>query len=106
MTKKSIKHQSFVQTQLNVKTVLFQTIQFSISHLFALSLSVEQFYLPIDRALSGATTLVLVDLGVMTMKVTPDSQKLLHYLSLTIRLFCVISTSVIEVGSNPSTDTQ
>ena len=26
-----IKHQSFVYTQLNVKTVLFQTIQFSMS---------------------------------------------------------------------------
>ena len=31
----SIKYQSFVYTQLNDQTVLFQTIQFSISHLFA-----------------------------------------------------------------------
>ena len=32
----SIKHQSFVYTQLNDQTVLFLTIQFSISHFFAL----------------------------------------------------------------------
>ena len=30
---------------LKDQTVLFQTIQFSISHLFALSLNVKQFYL-------------------------------------------------------------
>ena len=34
ITNNSIKHQSFVYTQLNVKTVLFQTIQFSISTQF------------------------------------------------------------------------
>ena len=43
--KNSIKHLSFVYTQLNDQTVLFQTIQFSISHLFVLSLNVKQFYL-------------------------------------------------------------
>ena len=37
----SIKHQSFVYTQLNYQTVLFQTIQFSINHLFALSLNAK-----------------------------------------------------------------
>ncbi len=40
----SIKHQSFVYTQLNDETVLFQTIKFSVSHLFALCLNVKQFY--------------------------------------------------------------
>ena len=40
----SIKHQSFVYTQLNDQTVLFQTIQFSISYLFAHSLNDKQFY--------------------------------------------------------------
>ena len=39
----------FVRTQLNVKTVLFQRIQFSISKQFS-------SIWPIDRALSGATT--------------------------------------------------
>ena len=43
-TNNSIKHQSFVYTELNDQTVLFQTIQFSISHLFALSLNVKKFY--------------------------------------------------------------
>ena len=45
----SIKYQSFVYTQLNVKTVLFQTIQFSISTQFS-------FIWPIDRTISRATT--------------------------------------------------
>ena len=40
-----LKHQSFVYTHLNDQTVLLLTIQFCISHLFALSLNVKQFYL-------------------------------------------------------------
>ena len=48
----SIKHQSFVYTQLDYQTVLFLTIQFSISHLIAHCLNVKHFYL----TLSGATT--------------------------------------------------
>ena len=51
-TNNSSKYQSFVYTQFNDQTVLFQTIQFSISHLFAHSLIVKQFY----RTLSAATT--------------------------------------------------
>ena len=54
MTNNSIKHQSFVYIQLNDQTALFQTIEFSINHLFALSLNVKQFYL---THRSGATTL-------------------------------------------------
>ncbi len=38
----SIKHQSVVYSD---QTVLFLTVQFSISHLFALSLNVKQFHL-------------------------------------------------------------
>ena len=34
-TNNSIKHQSLFYARLNWQTVLFQTIQFSISHLFA-----------------------------------------------------------------------
>ena len=37
ITKNSIKHQSFVYMQLNDQTVLFQIIQFSMSHLLALT---------------------------------------------------------------------
>ena len=39
------QRQSLVYAQLNDQTVLFQTIQYSVSHLFALSLNVKQFYL-------------------------------------------------------------
>ena len=45
ITNNSIKPPSFVYTQTNVKTVLFQTIQLCISHLFTLSLNFKQFYL-------------------------------------------------------------
>ena len=38
------KYQSFVYIQLNDQTVLFQTIQFSISHLFAHSLNVKLLF--------------------------------------------------------------
>ena len=49
ITNISIKHQSFIYMQLNVQTVLFQTIQFSISTQFS-------SIWPINRTLSGATT--------------------------------------------------
>ena len=41
----SIKHFSFIYRQLNDPIVLFLIIPFGISHLFALSLNVKQFYL-------------------------------------------------------------
>ena len=51
MTKTSISNNSvYYKNSLNIKTVLFQVIQFSISMHFS-------SILPIDRALSGATTL-------------------------------------------------
>ena len=45
ITNNSMKHQSFAYAELNDKTVLFLTIKFNISHLFALSLNYKQFYL-------------------------------------------------------------
>ena len=45
ITNNPIKHQSFIYTQLKDQTVLFQLIQSSISHVFAFSLNVKQFYL-------------------------------------------------------------
>ena len=45
ITNNSIRHQSFVYSQLNNQTVLYLTIQFSISHLFALSFTAQLFYL-------------------------------------------------------------
>ena len=64
ITNNSIKHQSFVYTQVNAETVLFQAIQLSISHLFAPSLNVKQFYLPYQ----ALPLRVGVDLGVIAMK--------------------------------------
>ena len=64
ITNNSIKHQSFVYTQLNDEKVLFQTIQFSISDLFVLGLNVKQFYLTYQ----GITLQARVDLGEMAMK--------------------------------------
>ena len=51
-----MKHLSIVYTQLIDQTILFLAIQFSLSHLFAHSLNVKQFYLIKSRTLSGATT--------------------------------------------------
>ena len=45
ITNNLTEHRSFVYTELNDQTLLFLAIQFSISHLFALSLNVKQFYL-------------------------------------------------------------
>ena len=52
ITNNSIKHKSFVYTQLNDQTVLFKKIQFSISTQFKCQSSIW----PIDRTLSGTTT--------------------------------------------------
>ena len=80
ITSNSIKHQSFVYTQSNFKTVPFLTIQFSKSHLFALSLNVKQFYL-IQRLFRMLPLQVRVDLGEMAMKggsASPKSPALLE----------------------------
>ena len=78
----------FVYKQLNVKTVLFQTIQFSISTQFS---SVW----PIDRTLSGATTLDQWTWEQCQWRGILHSPKLQHYWNLTIRLFSVISRILI-----------
>ena len=45
ITNNSIRYQLFVYAQINDQTVLFLTIQFSMSHLFDHILNVKQFYL-------------------------------------------------------------
>ena len=80
-----------LNTQFNDQTVLFQTIQFCISDLFALILNVKQFYLTFQVLPLWAS----VDLGVMAMKGALHSPKLLLYWSLTIRLFNVTSGTLI-----------
>ena len=75
----------FVYKQLNIKTLLIQAIQFSISAQFS---SIWPYQVQPLQA--------KVDLGVMAMKGYPASPKLLHYWNLTIRLFNVISRTLIE----------
>ena len=67
-TNNSIKHEPFVYTQLNDKTVPFLIIQFSISHLFPLRLNVKQSY----WTLSGATTPSQIEPG------SYGNEKVLH----------------------------
>ena len=55
ITHNSIKHQSFVYTQLNYQTVLFQTIQFSMSFVYTQLKCQTPIWL-IDMTLSGATS--------------------------------------------------
>ena len=88
ITNNSIKHKLFVCTPLNDHTVLFQTIQFSISHLLALSLNIKQFYLthckdPIGYQNFGPEW----TWGRWKWRSILHSPKLLHDWSLTIRLF-------------------
>ena len=97
ITNNSIKHQSFVYTQLNDQTALFQTIQFNISHSFALSLDVKQFYLihrldPIRCHHSRPEW----TWEQWQWKGKAHSSNLQHYWSLIIRLFSVLSRTLIE----------
>ena len=97
-----------IQLQLNDQKVLFLTIQFSISYLLALSFNVKQVYLihrqdPIRCYLSGPEW----TWERWQWSGTLHFPKLLHYWSLTIRLFCVISrTFVWWGGANLSTEMQ
>ena len=98
ITNNSIKHQSFVYTHLNDQTLLFQIIQFSISHLFGHNLNVKQFYLthrsdPIRCYHSWPE---------WTWEQW-QWKGTLHSCSLTIRLFSVISrTLVVGLGRERS----
>ena len=78
-------------TMLNVKTVLFEAIQFRISSQFS-------FIWPIDRTLSGATTPGHSGPGKRWQwRGTPYSLKLQQYWSLT-RLFRVILRTLVMRG--------
>ena len=90
ITNNSIKHQSFVYTQLNDQTLLF------LSHLFALSLNVRQFYLT-DRldSIRYPHSGPECTWERWQWRVTTHSTKLHHYWSLIIRLFNEISGTFI-----------
>ena len=102
----------FVCTQLNVKAVLFQTIQFSkgtVSMSKIVMFQTIQFYIstrfssirPIDKTLSGATNCVsLLEWLEWTLERwqcsgTLYSPNLQHYWSLTIGLLTVISRTLV-----------
>ena len=65
ITRNSIKHQSFVYTQLNVKNVRFQTIQFSIVTLYKCE---TVLFDPLIELYQVIPQWVIVDLGAMAMK--------------------------------------
>ena len=82
------------------KTVLFQTIQFSISTPFS-------FIWPIDRTLSGATIPGQSGPGSDDNEgVLHISPKLHYYRNLTIRLLSVISRTLVVRGSYLSAEKQ
>ena len=86
------KQFSFVLVRsLNIKTVLFQVIQFSISTQFS-------SIWPINRALSGATTPGQRNLGAMAMTSASHSPKLQHHWNLTISFFSVIFRTLVGGG--------
>ena len=96
ITNNSVKHQLFVHTLLNGQTVRFLTIQFTISHLFAHSWMVKQFYLthrldPI-RCYHFGSELTWEQ---WQWSGTQHSSKLQHYWSLAIRMFSVISRTLV-----------
>ena len=92
ITNNSIKNQSFVYAQLNNRTVLFQTIQFSISHFFTLSLNVKQ---DSDRCYNSEPEWTW---EWWQWKSTPLSPKLQHFWSQAIRLFNDVSSTPVGVG--------
>ena len=85
-----------------MKTVLFQSCQFSISHLFALSLKCQTFLFdPYKGAFQVLVLWVRTDQGAMAIK----GQQ--HYWSLTTTLFNVISRTLVwGKGSNHSAEMQ
>ena len=94
--KNSIKHQSFVYTLLSDQTVLFKTIQFSISHWFTLSLDIKKFYFTFRKDLirfyhSGPEW----TWEQWQRRGTPHFANLQHYWSFTIWLFTDISRTTL-----------
>ena len=103
ITNHSIKPQLFLYTQLNDQKVLFLTIQFSM-----ITLDVKQFYLPIDRTLSGATTPGQSGPG---SEDNEGALRILQSSSITGESLsnCLMSSrghSFGEVGSHPSVEIQ
>ena len=104
ITNNSIKHQSFVNTQLKDQTILFLTILFIISHLFAHRYNVKQFYWTHRKDPIRFYHWAKVDLGAI-QGYFPFPQT--RNWSLTIRLFHVVSRILVgEWGSYTSSEIQ
>ena len=86
---------SHLLTQINYQTVLFQTTQFSIRHLFALRLNFKMFYL--------TNTLYLGTMANKGYSAFPEAPVLLEF---SIKLFCVISRTLVGGESYPSAEMQ
>ena len=102
ITNHSIKHQSFIYTQLNEQIILFQAIFSSINH----SLNIKQFYLthrwdPIRCYHSSSEW----TRELWQWSSTLHSPNLQPYCSLIIRLLSVISRKLV-VGVTPSAEKQ
>ena len=91
----SIKLPSFIYTQSNVKTVLFQAIQFSINTQFSSIWPIRCYHSGQEWTWER-----------WQWRGTPHSPKLQHYWSLTIRLFSVMSRTLVMRGSYPSAEKQ
>ena len=84
-----VKVQIFVYTQLKVKSVLFQTIQFSIST------QISSIW-PIDRTLLGVNySEPEWTCEWWQWRGTAHSPNLQHYKNLIIKLYCVISRTIV-----------
>ena len=95
ITNNSMKHRSFIYTQLNDSTVLFQIIQFNKSHLFARSLNASfdltNRWYPTKCYHSGSEW----TWELWQWRGTSHSPKLEPYWSLTIRLFSPIDRALV-----------
>ena len=90
----SVCYRSLVCTQLNDETVLFQTNQFCISHLFVQTWDVKPIW-PIDRTVRCYSSEPGLTWKRWQWRGTPHSPKLQYYLSLSIRLLSVISRTLV-----------
>ena len=98
MTQKNSIEQLFVYTQLNDQTVLFQT-QFKLHESFVFpQFKCQTILLTHKMGLSGVIT---PGQKRCQLRGTPRPQKLQYYWSLTIRLFNVISGTLVNWGLTP-----
>ena len=113
ITNNSVKHQSFVYRLLNDQTVIFQTLRFRISYLFAQFKCQTILFGPWVEPYQVLPLRVRMDLGAMAMKghsAFPKSPTLLephHQIGLcrnqdTMGLFLPLCTDAVGIFYSPS----